>query len=145
MNFADEMMNTDRFIRSLIDQNHRGLSPADTQKACAMGAVLLDIREAYNTDYKRFDVPEFILIPLSEEAERRNEIPADRWLVISDVSGNMAPDFCRELIKAGYTQVCVLAGGFVAWEREELPVLTDTNQAFTGSCVCQLKQRNLKK
>ncbi len=130
---------------NLLNKNHRGLSPADALKKCLSGAIMLDIREKYNTDYKRFDVPFFLLIPLSEESERRHEIPNDQTVIISDVSGNMAPEYCQKLINEGFQDVWVLSGGFLAWERSELPVLTDKHQAFSGSCVCQLKQRNLKK
>lgn len=121
----------------------RGIFLKDAQHACNLGAVMLDIREKYNTDYKQFDVPEVLLMPLSLESELSDSLPRDRWLIISDVSGNMCVEFCNRLIEKGFHKVCVLSGGFVEWERLGLPVITHIHQAFTGSCVCQLKQRNL--
>ncbi len=121
----------------------RGISLNDARKACTMGAVILDVREKYNTDYKQFDVPELLLMPLSHESDLSDSLPRERWLIISDVSGNMSVEFCNRLINNGYNKVCVLSGGFVEWERLGLPIITDIHQAFSGSCVCQLKQRNL--
>lgn len=126
------------------DHSHvRGISLLDAQKACEMGAIILDIRELYNTDYKKFGVPQVLLMPLSKADELIDNLPRDKWLIIADVSGNMSTEFCNRLRNEKFSHVCVLSGGFIAWERLGMPVFTDEHQAFSGSCVCQLKQRNL--
>jgi rhodanese-related sulfurtransferase len=137
----EAFLNTILPIESFV----RGISPKDTQKACQLGAVILDVRETYNTDFKQFDVPHVLYMPLSKEEELSVLLPEDSWLIIADVSGNMSSALCRRLMNKGMTKLCVLLGGFLEWERLGLPVITDIHQAFSGSCVCQLKQRNLNK
>jgi rhodanese-related sulfurtransferase len=141
----NQMTELNKYMSSYQPESGRcsGISLREAQIACTLGAVMLDVRETYNTDYKQFDVPESLLMPLSLENELSDSLPRDRWIIIADVSGNMSVDFCNRLIQKGYQQVCVLSGGFVEWERLGLPIITDIHQAFSGSCVCQLKQRNL--
>jgi 3-mercaptopyruvate sulfurtransferase SseA len=41
----------------------------------------------------------------------------------------------------GYENAANLAGGFVEWGRDGLPVQTDKLTLLRGSCMCQLKRR----
>lgn len=116
----------------------------EAYRACELGAVMLDVREAYHTAYKQFNVPQVLYMPQSLWEELYACLPHDKWLIIADVSGNMSTDLYAKLLNKGFSKLCVLSGGFVAWERLGLPVTIDPHQAFSGSCVCQLKQRNLE-
>ncbi|MDD3741701.1 MAG: hypothetical protein PHH30_10695, partial [Bacteroidales bacterium] len=42
------------------------LSPREAFQICSEGAILIDVREDYLIDYKKFDVPVYFHISLSE-------------------------------------------------------------------------------
>jgi len=140
------METLEQFLSSLNSDSKAvfALGLREAHRACALGAAILDVREEYHTAYKQFGVNDVLYMPLSVYEEYGAHLPPDRWLIIADVSGNMATDLYKKLRESGLTKICVLAGGFIAWERLGLPVNTDQHQAFSGSCVCQLKQRNLE-
>jgi hypothetical protein len=51
------------------------LSPRRALEYLRLGAVLLDIRESHETNYRAFDVPSAILLPYSVFRERQGEVP----------------------------------------------------------------------
>jgi len=139
-------MNTlNQFMEVYAPVNGRckGIASSDALKACAMGAVILDIREEDFTLYKQFDVPQVLYMPLSNAMQHIDKLPDDSWFIVSDAAGNLSADFAAKIIESGLSNVCVLAGGFVDWERASMPLKKDTLHEMSGSCVCQLKKRNL--
>lgn len=49
------------------------------------------------------------------------------------------------MIQAGFQNTYNLAGGFVEWERDGLPIKIDVQERLSGSCMCQLKPRKRNK
>jgi rhodanese-related sulfurtransferase len=121
-----------------------GISAGDALKACEMGAVMLDIREEDFTLYKQFKVPKVFYMPLSKANAHIDKLPDNLWLIVADAAGNLSREFARKLLEAGYSKVCVLSGGVVDWERAGFPISTHVSHEMSGSCVCQLKKRNLR-
>jgi sulfur-carrier protein adenylyltransferase/sulfurtransferase len=54
-------------------------------------------------------------IPMAQLATRLNEIPRDREVVIYCRSGGRSAAVCRELGKAGFSNLINLRGGILAW------------------------------
>lgn len=63
-------------------------------------------------------------IPFDEINQHLDELPADKnsKIVLYCRSGRMSSIAAEELVKAGYTDVYNLAGGFNAWEAKGLPL-----------------------
>jgi len=63
-------------------------------------------------------------IAYDEINQHLDQLPEDKnaKIVLYCRSGRMSSDAAEELIKAGYTNVYNLAGGFNAWEAAGLPI-----------------------
>jgi len=79
----------------------------------AKGAVLVDVRE--QNEYDELHIPGSILIPLTEFAERFEELPKDKPLVMQCRSGARSTNAANHLLANGYTDVVNMAGGILAW------------------------------
>jgi len=109
---------------------------------CAEGAVMLDVRDEYLNQFKRFGQVEVIQIPLSHLLERLNDLPRDRAIVVADSSGIRSGEAVIVLCENRFSTVLNLAGGFVEWEKDGTPILVDNRELLSGSCACQLRPRN---
>jgi rhodanese-related sulfurtransferase len=134
-----------------MDRSHKGfvtadgihnLSPGEAVDWCAEGALILDVREEYISQFKKFDVPSVIQIPLGRLINEIAQLPRDKRIIVADSSGLHSKEACLFLHERGFTQVSNLAGGFVEWERDGMPFDTDKSQRLSGSCACQLRARD---
>ena len=94
--------------------------------------------------YKSFDVEKQIWIERKRISELVHQLRVDENFIVADSSGVYSKEVCKLLINYGFKNVSRLAGGFVEWERDGLPVKINNKASLSGSCVCQLKYRNLK-
>lgn len=117
------------------------LSPREAADCLSRGAVLVDLREAYETNYRLFDVDETLHVPWTRFAASYRELPRDRPLILADAAGI----YCREaagiLVAAGYTNIAKLSGGMIDWDAAGLPLRKDRAYEFSGQCACKLKTR----
>jgi rhodanese-related sulfurtransferase len=125
----------------MTQEGIHNLSPREALDWCAEGAVILDVREDYTSQYKRFGVPVVIQIPLSHLKTDWHRVPRDKWIIVADSSGLQSKEGFLLLKEKGYDQISNLAGGLVEWERDGMPLVTDTKEKLTGSCACQLRAR----
>jgi rhodanese-related sulfurtransferase len=130
------MMNKGFFAHGVLN-----LTPKDSLELCSEGAVIVDVRESYMNNFKMFNVENLIYAPLSELNKFYRNLPADRTLIFADAVGLKSREAVLFLKEHGYCDVVNMAGGIVDWERDGLPVTTDTNKRLSGSCICQLKPR----
>ncbi|MBW6490915.1 MAG: rhodanese-like domain-containing protein [Lentimicrobium sp.] len=107
-------------------------------------AVLLDVRALYLQDFKCFDVPRCLQIPAKELIKRATDLSKDVFYICADSAGIFSKNSAQTLLDAGFIKAGNLAGGLVDWELAGLPVRTDIDERFTGSCMCQLKKRAKK-
>ena len=87
------------------------------------GAVLVDVRP--DADFRAGRIAGSVGIPLSQLSARTEELRKHQGkplVLVCDV-GNSAGEAARQLIKAGFAPVYVLAGGLSAWRGENLPVV----------------------
>lgn len=122
--------------------NIMAISPREAFKLCQEGAVILDIRPDAISLYKGFDVPEVLYCIKEELSSYIQELPSNRIIIIADSTGVYSKNVCSMLMDHGIENVIELAGGFVEWERDQLPITTDNKARLSGSCMCQLKYRS---
>jgi rhodanese-related sulfurtransferase len=128
----------------ILIQGVRNVTPSEARELCSLGAIILDVRPLYESDYRAFDVPEVLLAPASEYTEWKENLPRERCLIVADASGLKSRTIAHRLMDDGYTLVVNLSGGIVDWERSGAPVKVNKESKLTGSCLCQLKPRYKK-
>ncbi|MCX6226233.1 MAG: rhodanese-like domain-containing protein, partial [Bacteroidia bacterium] len=120
-------------------------TPRDAYQRCLAGSVILDVRPEILWCYKGFNVPEVLYCPWRDIEKYIDRLPAEKEIIVADSSGNHSRAAIKILIDAGFSKVAGLAGGMVEWERDGLPLQLDNQARLSGSCMCQLKFRELKK
>jgi rhodanese-related sulfurtransferase len=120
------------------------LSPREAAAWCSEGAIILDVREEYVNEYKKFSVPACIQIPYSKLESAFEQLPKDRWIIVADSAGTINKQAYLFLQQQGFTHLSNLSGGMVEWERDGMPLLINKKERLTGSCACQLRARNRK-
>ncbi|MDQ3569158.1 MAG: rhodanese-like domain-containing protein [Actinomycetota bacterium] len=87
--------------------------------ALEAGAPLVDVRMP--DEYAVVHVPEALLIPLPELAQRSQEVPKGQRVYVICASGGRSLTAAEALNKAGWDAVSV-AGGTKGWAAEGRPV-----------------------
>ena len=121
------------------------VSPRETRELVNKGAFLIDLRAADFSDYKAYDVPNVINLPMELFEERLISLDPDKYYILADSSGLKSRLYAEKMQSKGFKHVSSMGGGFVEWERDGMPVVTDVNERLTGACACQLKPRERKK
>ncbi len=99
-----------------------GVIEADARRAAGTqgrGPLLLDVRE--RDEFEDVRVPDAVLLPMSEFAERFAELPRDRPLLVMCAAGSRSLAATGHLVRSGYDAVNVV-GGIIAWQKAGLPV-----------------------
>jgi rhodanese-related sulfurtransferase len=130
------MMNKGFFAHGVLN-----LTPKESLELSRRGALIVDVRESYMRDYKMFNIENLIYAPFSELKNFYQNLPSDRMLIFADAVGLRSREAVLFMKEHGYDNVANMAGGIVDWERDGLPVTTDTSARLSGSCMCQLKPR----
>jgi rhodanese-related sulfurtransferase len=117
------------------------LSPVEAFTFFSQGAILVDLREAYETNFRVFDVAEALYIPWTRFMSSFHTLPRDRPLILADAAGIYCREAARILVKAGYSNLAKLSGGMIDWDAAGLPVRKDTSYELSGQCACKLKTR----
>jgi rhodanese-related sulfurtransferase len=137
----DNLFDNYGFISSEI----LNVSPREAFELCGKGAVIVDVREEYLNNFKNFDVPEIVFIPISKLVKNLSEMPKDKYLIFADTVGLRSKEAVILYKKRGYCRIANMAGGIVDWERDGLPLKTNIEERLSGSCMCQLKPKEGKK
>ncbi len=85
-------------------------------------AVFLDVRTP--REYQAGHAPGTVLIPVDELANRLEEVPRDRPIVVICRSGNRSLRAAQILVDAGYPQVYNVTLGLIGWSQAGLPITT---------------------
>jgi len=83
--------------------------------------VLVDVRERWEFAYCRIEGSQ--LLPLSEIAQRHDELPTDRPLVMICHHGRRSQHAAMLLHGAGFARVHNLQGGIEAWAEDVDPTM----------------------
>ena len=82
--------------------------------------VILDVRE--QSEYDAGHIAGVKLIPKGTVADRLNEIPKDKPVIVTCHSGNRSGQVTDYLRQQGYTNVHNMTGGISAWQQAGYPV-----------------------
>ena len=121
------------------------LTPKQAFGLCQNGAVIIDVREESLSRFKMFGVPEVIYCPFSILEETYKHLPENKAMIFADAAGLHSKEAVKLLMGKGLVdRIANLAGGLVEWERDEMPLIIDKSEKLSGSCMCQLRPRNIK-
>lgn len=110
--------------------------PTTTRRLIGEGALIVDVRERSEIEALAFDVPELVVIPLSEFEQRYSELPRDRELVIVCQDGCRSLKATYFLMYQGYSRVSNMSGGMAKWARKGFPVIGQRFEALAVSASC---------
>jgi len=127
--------------KGIVIKGIRHLSPKESYQAALKDAVIIDIREDFETIAKVFSVPNLRYYPNSKFKETYHNLPFDVPLIIADSVGLRSKEAVLFLQEKGYKNIANLNGGIVDWEKDKLPMVIDKNEMLTGSCLCQLRPK----
>ena len=88
--------------------------------------TILDVRSLEEVNGPDGHIEGSLLLPLPELEDRREEIAADRPLVVVCHSGSRSALATQQLLKAGHQQVANLHGGLSRWSDEGYPLSVST-------------------
>ncbi len=95
------------------------ITPQEAKARLEQGAVLIDVREP--DEWNEARVENATLIPLSEFAQRINEMPKDKDIVLMCAGGVRSARAAEFAAPQGY-KLANLEGGINAWAAAGLPV-----------------------
>ncbi len=127
--------------RGFMIQGILHLSPREAFELCSDEGILVDVRDDYLSSFKSFGVPDVLYLPAGNLSNLYNDLPRDKCLIFADSAGIHSKEAVMFLKDKGYENIANMAGGLIEWERDGLPVKTDTRERLTGSCMCQLRRR----
>lgn len=93
---------------------------AGAQAALDRGAFLLDVREG--EEFSRFHIPGAHHVSQSELADRIDEVPREREVLVVCAGGVRSLKAAKFLKQSGYERVASVAGGSDGWREAGLPV-----------------------
>ncbi len=112
------------------------ICPTTTQTWVKNGALLVDVREKDEIEQLAFDVPDILIIPLSEFEERYSEIPKDKDVVMVCAVGSRSLRAAGFLVNHGYTNVVNMQHGITRWVQKGFPTKGDTSVVTGGGSCC---------
>lgn len=121
------------------------ITPLKAYKLLKEGLLLVDLRPDFERACKTPAVPNLLPISYTEIENLYDQISKDQYVILADAVGLRSKEVLISLIEKGYTNAVSLAGGIVDWERDGLPMLEDLNERMSGSCMCQIRPREIGK
>jgi rhodanese-related sulfurtransferase len=104
------------------------VDPIEGKRRVDAGALLLDVRNP--DEWQAGHGEGAAWIPMGELAERQEELPTDREIVVVCKVGARSARVAQALVGAGYGAVNV-AGGYEAWQAAGLAIVNDDGQPGT--------------
>jgi rhodanese-related sulfurtransferase len=98
------------------------LDPAESRQRVDGGALLLDVRNP--DEWQTGHAEGAAWIPMAELAERQEELPTDREILVICKVGGRSARVAEALVAAGYAAANV-AGGLEAWQASGFAIVTD--------------------
>ena len=104
----------------LTATTERVSAPLAAERLSAGAPVVVDVRAPREREEKY--VPGSVSIPLNHLADRMNELPADRPILVYCAGGYRSSIAASLLQRRGFAHVAEIAGGLAAWEAAQLPL-----------------------
>lgn len=94
--------------------NIEEITPQDAIAAVENGSVFIDVRESYELEEVSYGI-NHLHIPMGEIADRTEELPKDKTLIIGCRSGKRSMSVCTFLAMNGFENIKNLQGGILGW------------------------------
>ena len=104
------------------------IEPVEGKRRVDAGASLLDVRNP--DEWQAGHAEGAAWIPMGELAERQEELPTEREIVVICKTGARSAQVAQALVAAGYGAVNV-AGGSKAWQASGMSIVTDDGRPGT--------------
>jgi rhodanese-related sulfurtransferase len=104
------------------------LDAVESKRRVDGGALLLDVRNP--DEWQAGHAEGAAWIPMGELADRQEELPTDREIVVICKTGSRSAQVAQALVAAGY-EAANVAGGSEAWQAAGFPIVTDDGQPGT--------------
>ncbi len=96
------------------------VAPGEAMARYTAGALVLDVRTA--AEWSQGHIANSVLIPLDELANRLEELPRGRDIIVVCHSGARSQQAAALLRQSGFARVTSLSGGLQAWESAGYPL-----------------------
>jgi rhodanese-related sulfurtransferase len=113
-------------------------TPREVPQLLQKGAILVDVREEFETEIRAFGVEQVIYLPHSSFEAGWESLPLDKPLILADAVGLWSKHFTNFLKEKGYVDVASLAGGIADWEKDGMPMRAGRYQSLSGPCPCMI-------
>lgn len=114
----------------------REVCPTLTRRQAGEGALVVDVRERDEIARVAFDLPEVVVMPMSELESRHGELPRDRDLIMVCAVGERSLKATYFLMYHGYTRVANMEGGIAKWVRKGFPIRGNAAAVETPAACC---------
>lgn len=108
----------------------REVCPTLTLRQSGEGALVVDVRERDEIARAAFDLPEVVVMPMSEIESRHADLPRDRDLIMVCAVGERSLKATYLLMYHGHARVANMEGGIAKWARKGFPVRGDATFAL---------------
>jgi len=106
-----------------------------------LGALFVDVRELQDAAALAFDAPEVVNLPLSQLAQRWQELPKDRELVTVCQNGDKSAQASAFLNAQGLKNVQPMRGGILLWMQKGYPVRGKRFEGMASDAVANPETR----
>ncbi len=96
--------------------------PTSTLELINRNYLLLDVREENEFNQFSFDVPRVLHIPVSQLADRINEIPKDEKVIVACLTGERSLKVVHLLNEYGFTNLLNMKKGLSKWAQKGYPI-----------------------
>ena len=110
------------------------LSPKQAYDFLMRDAVLVDLREDYETDFRRFDVPNVIYITVKDFKDEYTALPKGKPLILADNAGTFSKELVFFLMENGFSNSASLIGGVLEWLNDGMPMAVNRDYELNGQC-----------
>jgi rhodanese-related sulfurtransferase len=118
--------------------------PKEVVELLGKGAILVDLREEFDTEIRAFGVEQILYLTHSEFEGKWESLPLDKPLILADAVGLWSRKYASFLNSKGYENVASLAGGIAEWEKDGFPMKAGKYQPLNGPCPCMIRPREKK-
>ena len=114
--------------------SNRYISAENVLEQLENDAVLVDIRETFETENVWIDRENVLKIPYATFAERKGELPKNKKLILCCAIGLVSENAATALKKDGYEAIYILQDGLIGWKAAGLPLKTIEELACKCKC-----------
>ena len=118
--------------------------PKEVLELLGAGAILVDLREEFDTEIRAFGVEHITYLPHTEFEQKWESLPLDKPLILADAVGLWSRKYAVFLRTKGYENIASLAGGIADWEKDGFPMKAGKYQPLNGPCPCMIRPRERK-